>query len=86
MSEKLTVEDVAKVVNEYPTKYEYGLTSIELSQLLLKYNIDRKIFYEKLGVNTCMIIENQTINYHCDIEKALYCVLENRDQLPGEWD
>jgi hypothetical protein len=83
---KLTVKNISTIVDKYPVKYEYGFTRNEIVSLLNEYEIDHELFYNKLGVNTCMIIDNQTITYHCDIEKALYCALENRDQHPYEWD
>lgn len=83
---KLTVRNITSVVDKFPVKYEYGFTSSEIKKLLTDYGVDKEKFYEALGINTCMLIEGETITYHCDIEKALYCVLENRNQLPGEWD
>ena len=51
-----------------------------------EYDLDKGNFYKKLGINTCMIIDNETITYHCDIKIALRCLIENRDKTFWEWD
>jgi hypothetical protein len=83
---KITSKNITNVVNNFPVKYEYGFTASEINTLLTEYDLDENLFYQKLGVNTCMVIEGQTITYHCDIEKALFCLVENRDQNFLEWD
>lgn len=83
---KITSKNITNVVNNFPVKYEYGFTASEINTLLTEYDLDEDLFYQKLGVNTCMVIEGQTITYHCDIEKALFCLVENRDQNFLEWD
>jgi len=83
---KLTSKNITNIVNQFPVKYEYGFTASEINTLLTEYDLNEDLFYQKLGVNTCMVIEGQTITYHCDIEKALFCLVENRDQNFLEWD
>ena len=83
---KLTSKNITNVVNDFPVKYEHGFTTSEIKKLLTEYDINEDTFYESLGINTCMVIDGQTITYHCDIEKALFCVVENRGQHPWEWD
>jgi hypothetical protein len=83
---KITSKNITNVVNNFPVKYEYGFTASEINTLLTEYDLDENLFYQKLGVNTCMVIEGQTITYHCDIEKALFCLVENRDEDLWEWD
>jgi hypothetical protein len=83
---KLTSKNITNVVNKFPVKYEYGFTTSEIIELLTEYDINSEKFYTSLGVNTCMIIDGQSITYHCDIEKALFCVVENREQNFLEWD
>ena len=83
---KITSKNITNVVNNFPVKYEYGFTASEINTLLTEYDLDEDLFYQKLGVNTCMVIEGQTITYHCDIEKALFCLVENRDENFLEWD
>jgi len=78
--------DIEKIVYEYPTKNQEGFIYTEIKQLLTEHNLDEEVFYEALGVNTCMVIDGQTVIYHCDIAKAFCCVVEDRDQTFEEWD
>lgn len=82
----LTSENLSEFINSYPTKYEHGFLASETNEILEKFKIDKDKFYDTLGINTCMVIEGQTLNYHCDIELALRCVIENRDKTLEEWD
>jgi hypothetical protein len=84
--EKLTSENLSEFINTYPTKHKYGFLATETNDILEKFGIDKDNFYTALGVNTCMIIEGQTLNYHDDIELALRCVIENREKTLDEWD
>ena len=86
MVKKLTSENLELFIDCYKTKYKEGFTGHEIVDILEKYNIDKDKFYDALGVNTCMIIENEVITYHCDVEKGLRCVIEDRDQNILEWD
>jgi hypothetical protein len=84
--ETLNIKNLSKIINKYPCQYEHGFTSLEIKKLLFKYGIDQEKFYIALGVNTCMVIDGKTITYHCDVEKGIRCVLENRQQNIEEWD
>ena len=84
--EKLTSENVEDFVYEYPTKNKEGFVGTEIKSILEKFNIDENIFYNALGVNTCMNIGGEFVTYHCDILKGLRCVIENREQTFEEWD
>jgi hypothetical protein len=84
--ENLTSENLTDFIYNYPTKHQYGFMSSETNEILEKYKIDKEKFYTALGVNTCMIIEGEILNYHCDIELALRCVIENREKRLDEWD
>ena len=86
MIEKLTPENLHEFIYNYPTKHQYGFMGSETNEILEKYEIDKDKFYDALGVNTCMIIDGEILNYHCDIELALRCVLEDRDKNLSEWD
>ena len=83
---QLNTKNIPKIVNNYPTKHKEGFTDKEINSLIKEYDLDPKKFYEKLGVNTSMAIEDEIITYHCDIELALRCVFEDRNKRPGEWD
>ena len=83
----LTIDNVENIVYNHPTKHSRGFTSRELNDFLLKYEINVNDFFYRLGIgHTCMVIEGQTIRYHCDILTALRCVIENRDMTIDEWD
>lgn len=84
--EKLTSDNLTEFIDTYPTKYQHGFLGSETNEILEKFEIDKEKFYTALGVNTCMVIEGQILNYHCDIELALRCVIENRDKTLEEWD
>lgn len=79
--------NIKKVVNSFKTKNKEGFTESELKEFLKSYpevNMDK--FNNAMMGNTCMVIDNEIINYHCDVELALRCGLENRDPRPLEWD
>ena len=86
MVTELTSENLSDFIYSYYTKHKEGFLASEIKDILTKYNIDEDKFYEALGVNTCMIIDGQTITYHCDVEKGLRCVIEKRGENFYEWD
>ena len=86
MVKKLTSENLELFIDTYKTKHKEGFTGYEIEFILEKYKIDKDKFYEALGVNTCMMVEGDYITYHCDVEKGLRCVIEDRDQNILEWD
>jgi len=79
-----TIRD--KIYN-FKTKHEEGFIQSEIDVLLKGYpDIDMDKFHNALMGITCMIRDEETIIYHCDIEKALYCGIEGRDLYSWEWD
>ena len=62
---------IAERVNTYPTKYQYGFIKAEIKDLLKEYPIDIERFNLSMMGHTCMLIDNETIWYHCDIIKAI---------------
>lgn len=78
---------IRDVVYGYKTKHEEGFVQSEIDELLKNYpEIDMKRFNDALMGITCMLREKDVIVYHCDIEKALYCGLQNRSLSIYEWD
>ena len=73
---------------QYPTKSKMGFTKKEIDDLLREFpGIKMSKFDDALRGITCMMNEDkETIIYHCDIEHALYCGLENRNLRSSEWD
>ena len=58
------------------TKNKEGFTDFEIDDLLSRIpNIDREKFYSLMFGNTCMIINDQIIKYHSDVEYALHRTL-----------
>jgi hypothetical protein len=63
--------NIATRVNTYPTKYEIGFTQSEIEELLKEYPIDMDRFNEAMMGHTCVVIDNEIIMYHCDVEMAI---------------
>lgn len=79
--------NVHKLVYEFKTRHRQGFTGDEIDELLKNFkgiNMDK--FYSALRGNTMMSIDGKAIMYHCDIEKAIVCGIENRDLTSLEWD
>jgi hypothetical protein len=76
-----------KIYN-YPTRNKIGFLMVEVEQLLSEFpDCNREKFNSALLGITCLGDENwNVIIFHSDIEKALYCGLENRNLRSYEWD
>lgn len=80
-------ENIYNIVYNYQTKYKHGFIRSEIQEILDMFpNINKSKFDDALFGITAMIIDNNMIIYHCDIEKALHCGLENRELRSYEWD
>lgn len=79
---------VYKFIEKYPTKYKEGFIQTEVDAILKKFpEINQQMFDEALYGNTCMYNETDgLIQYHCDIQLAAVCGLENRELTVAEWD
>jgi hypothetical protein len=79
--------NIREKVYSYPTKHKEGFVQSEVEALLKEYpDIDMEKFNSALRGNTCMVKDNEIVNYHCDIEKALLCGIEKRNLCSYEWD
>lgn len=81
------MENIREKVYSFKTKNKEGFVQSEIDALLKEYpevNMDK--FNNALRGNTCMMLDNEIVMYHCDIEKALICGIENRNLSIGEWD
>lgn len=79
--------NIREKVYKYPTKYKEGFIQSEIDNLLKDFqDIDMEKFNSALVGNTCMVKDNEIIQYHCDIEKALVCGIEKRNLRWWEWD
>lgn len=80
-------KNIRKNVYEFKTKNKEGFVQSEINTILKDYpNINMKKFNNALEGITCMQINGEIVTYHCDIEKALLCGIENRDLHIWEWD
>jgi hypothetical protein len=82
----LNSNNAEDVIYNYETKHKQGYTPQEIKSFLEKYSIDEDAFYKNLGVNTCMITDGDVITYHCDILKGVLMTIEERGQMPWEFD
>lgn len=83
----MTPKEIQKLVDNYPAKYEDGLTDAEIKDITSKIpNINMDKVYDALYGNTCMMIDNNIINYHHDVSLAITCGVQNRDINAEEWD
>ena len=79
--------NIREKVYNYPTNHQEGFVQSEVEALLKECpNIDMKKFNSALMGNTCMVKDNEIVQYHCDIEKALLCGIEKRSLRSYEWD
>jgi len=82
-----TQEEIKKLLDSYPTKYEHGFTNDEIADITSKIpNINMEKVNNALNCNTCMVIDNTLINYHHDVTLAITCGIQNRDINIEEWD
>lgn len=80
-------ENIKEKVYGFKTKNKEGFTESEIGTLLKDYpNINMDKFKDALMGNTCMIIDDEIITYHCDVLTALRCGIENRKQYSWEFD
>jgi hypothetical protein len=79
--------NITEKVNNYPTKHKEGFVQSEIDALLKDFpNIDMEKFNDALIGNTCIMKDNEIVQYHCDIEKAIICGIEKRNLRGYEWD
>ena len=83
----IQMESIRKRVYEFKTKNKEGFVQSEIDVLLKEYpNINMDKFDSALMGITCMQINNELVIYHCDIESALRCGIENRNLRSWEFD
>ena len=79
--------NIKEKVYSYPTKHKEGFLKSEVDALLKEYpNIDMEKFNSALMYNSCLMIDNDIVQYRNDIEKALLCGIEKRNIRQSEWD
>ena len=85
-TQKLTVDNIEKVVNGYKTKYKKGFTDDEIKLFAKEHSLNLKKIGIALGTHTAIVINTKVITYKHDIVKAVRCVLENRSEKQEEFD
>lgn len=81
--------NIREKVYNFKTENKEGFTYDEINLLLKDFsdvNINMKRFDDALMGITCMMIDDKFIIYHCDVEKALLCGIEDRGLNSLEWD
>jgi len=80
-------KSVFDIVYNYPTKYREGFTNSEIEEVLKNFpNLNREFYNNALYGTTCMMIDNEMIIYHCDIENAIICGLRGTNIGGIKWD
>ena len=80
-------KSVFDIVYNYPTRHQMGFTNSEIEEVLKNFPKLNKEFYNNaLFGTTYMIIDNEHITYHCDIENAIVCGLKNTNIGGIKWD
>lgn len=79
---------VREILDKFERTYPEGFTNVEVELIILKNfpNINRKKFNDAVFGNTSPMINGQLLYYPWDIETALICGIEERDQNQIEWD
>ena len=81
------MKKIREKVYNFKTKNKEGFVQSEINTLLKDYpNINIDKFNSALRGITCMMINDEIVIYHCDIDKALCCGIENRNLSSWEWD
>lgn len=75
----MSTQSLEEKVYSFPTKHKEGFIQSEIDELLKQfYDVHMDKFNDAMTGNTCMIIDNEIITYHCDVLTAIRCGLENR--------
>ena len=78
---------IEPIFNKFETKNDLGFTQEDFKELLEKFpKINIKKVDEAMFCNTCGVIDGEIIYYPHDVRSAIYCGVENRDQIIDEWD
>jgi hypothetical protein len=74
------------LINEKYTSYKEGLTGEEMISIAKDLKLNQEDVNKELGVNTCMVIDGNTITYRDDFQGAIYRVITDKKQHPLSWD
>jgi hypothetical protein len=80
-------KSVFDIVYNYPTKYREGFTNSEIEEVLKNFpNLNSDFYNKALLGTTYIMIDDEAITYHCDIENAICCGLKGTDVSGIKWD
>lgn len=68
------------------TKYPQGYTQSEIRQIARDNNIDESILDEEIGLVTGLIVDDEMVIYHDDVDRAVYRILNKKKESSFEWD
>lgn len=87
LASDINIMTIKEKIYNYPTRHKEGFIWSEIECLIKEYNnFDMDKFKSAMNGNTCMMIDDEIIHYHCDVFKALLCGIEKRNLRPSEWD
>lgn len=82
------MDKIRKYVMNFKASHEMGFTESDIEQVKKDFpymNFDR--FSNAFNGNTCMLDKDLgIISYHCDVETAIRCGVEDRDLNWQEFD
>ena len=88
---KLTHKKITEIIEgenwqDWRTNKE-GFTNVEVHIILNKFDniVEKRVNNSFMG-NTCMMIDNNMINYPWDVRTALICGIEDREETIWEMD
>tara|TARA_S200002703_G_scaffold159215_1_gene171910 strand:- start:1731 stop:1979 length:249 start_codon:yes stop_codon:yes gene_type:complete len=82
----MTSRKYIQLLAEYPRKHAQGFTTDEIESFLDTHEIDKKEFNNKLGINTAMLIDDETVWFTDDIQSALRHTIDGTNKHWLEWD
>jgi hypothetical protein len=83
------MKNLEELINSYPTNSEYGFTEDEIKEFIalnVKQEFSLKHYYGAMQGNTCILVNDKIVNYHCDVLSAIRCGIDKRGLTNGEWD
>ena len=68
------------------TKHKQGYTQLEIRQLALDNNIDEDRLDKEIGIVTGLMINDEIVLFHDDVDRAVRRILTGKKQSHWEWD
>lgn len=68
------------------TKYPQGYTQSEILSIATEKNIDPERLDEEIGIVTGIIINDETVLFKDDVDRAVHRILTGKKESSFEWD